>query len=176
MGQSQPQRTILRHYRLLSSARVKPRKWDSSCQLLTNDQNFSAASAPSKARLCLLGESPSSGSPGKAPGTECCVSAGNNVGEAYTRRSWAAMRQREGIEPRYEMKLWMPTLLVKRKATPRSQLPRLRRVHRGQRPWHVTKAKSGTREIPSMPLHRGRAAQPDNWKEAQRSMGSRMSS
>ncbi len=29
------------------------------------------------------------------------------------------MRQREGIEPRYEMKQWMPTLLVKRKATPK---------------------------------------------------------
>ena len=29
------------------------------------------------------------------------------------------MREREGIEPRYDMKLWMPTLLVKRKATPK---------------------------------------------------------
>ncbi|MBD2466013.1 hypothetical protein H6G89_34060 [Oscillatoria sp. FACHB-1407] len=32
------------------------------------------------------------------------------------------MRQREGIEPRYEMKLWMPTLLAKRKATPREPI------------------------------------------------------
>jgi hypothetical protein len=84
----------------------------------------SIATAPSEARLCLLGESPSSGSPGKAPGTECCVSVGNNEGEAYTRRSWAAMRQREGIEPRYEMKPWMPTLLAKRKATPKKPIAR----------------------------------------------------
>jgi hypothetical protein len=84
-----------------------------------NDHFVPIASAPSEARLCLLGERPSSGSPGKAPGTECCVSDGNIVGEAYTSRSWAAMRQREGIEPRDENKLWMPTLLVKRKAIPR---------------------------------------------------------
>lgn len=57
------------------------------------------ASVPSEAQLCLLGESLSSGSPGKAPDTECCVSVGNNDGEAHTRRSWAAMRQLEGIEP-----------------------------------------------------------------------------
>ena len=82
------------------------------------------ASAPSEAQLCLLGESSSSGSRGKAPGTECCVSVGNNEGEAYTRRSWAAMRQRKGIEPRYEMKLWMPTLLAKRKAIPEKPITR----------------------------------------------------
>jgi hypothetical protein len=29
------------------------------------------------------------------------------------------MLQREGIEPHYEMKLWMPTLLVERKAIPK---------------------------------------------------------
>ena len=93
-------------------------------QLILSDHFFSVASAPSEARLCLLGESPSSGSPGKAPGTECCVSDGNIVGEEYTRRSWAAMRQREGIEPRYEMKPWMPTLLAKRKATPKKPIAR----------------------------------------------------
>ena len=37
------------------------------------------ASMPSKAQLCLLGESLSSGSPGKAPDTECCASVGNNA-------------------------------------------------------------------------------------------------
>ena len=30
-----------------------------------------------------------------------------------------------------------------------------RRVHRGLRPWHVIQAKSGTREIPAIPLVRG---------------------
>ena len=46
----------------------------------------SVASAPSKARLCQLGESPSPGSPGQAPGTECCGSVGNGTVEAYTGR------------------------------------------------------------------------------------------
>lgn len=34
------------------------------------------------------------------------------------------MRQREGIEPRYENKLWMPTLLATRKATPKKPTAR----------------------------------------------------
>lgn len=55
------------------------------------------ASAPSQARLCLPSESSGSGSLGKAPDTECCVNAGNSVGEAYTRRSWSATRKREGV-------------------------------------------------------------------------------
>lgn len=32
------------------------------------------------------------------------------------------MRKREGIEPRDENKLWMPTLLAKRKATPKKPI------------------------------------------------------
>ena len=38
----------------------------------------SVASAPSTARLCQLSESPSPGSPGQAPGTECCESGERN--------------------------------------------------------------------------------------------------
>ena len=67
--------------------------------------NFcSIASAPSKARLCQSGVGPDPGSPGQAPGTECCVVIGDAGGEAYTGSARAAMRQREGIEPRYEKK------------------------------------------------------------------------
>src|SRR5215510_11242937 len=63
---------------------------------------FSIPSAPSKARLCQSGVGPAPGSPGQAPGTECCVASGNAGGEAYTGSARAAMRKREGIEPRYE--------------------------------------------------------------------------
>lgn len=79
---------------------------------------FCTTSAPSEARLCRWGESPHSGSPGKAPDIECCVGLGNDVNEAYTGRSWATMRKREGNEPRYQNQMWMLTLLVERKATP----------------------------------------------------------
>jgi hypothetical protein len=47
---------------------------------------YPQAGAPSKARLCQLGEDPSPGSPGQAPGTACCVAVGNGRGEAYTGR------------------------------------------------------------------------------------------
>ena len=63
---------------------------------------FSDTSAPSKARLCQSGGGPDPGSPGQAPGTECCVVIGDAGGEAYTGSARAAMRKREGIEPRYE--------------------------------------------------------------------------
>ena len=69
---------------------------------MLNVGNFSVASAPSKARLCQSGVGPDPGSPGQAPGTECCVVSGNAGGEAYTGSARAAMRKREGIEPRYE--------------------------------------------------------------------------
>src|SRR5262249_10759704 len=45
-----------------------------------------SASAPSKARLCQSGAGPDPGSPGRAPGTACCVGGGNVYGEAYTGR------------------------------------------------------------------------------------------
>jgi len=64
--------------------------------------SFAIPSAPSKARLCQSGVGPDPGSPGQAPGTECCVVIGNADGEAYTGSARAAMRKREGIEPRYE--------------------------------------------------------------------------
>gem|GEM_PF-3602440 len=57
--------------------------------------------APSKARLYRLRVSPSSRSFGKALDIECCVGVGHGHGEAYTERWRAAMRKREGIEPRY---------------------------------------------------------------------------
>src|SRR5215470_6859127 len=62
----------------------------------------SVTSAPSKARLCQSGVGPDPGSPGQAPGTKCCVVRGNAGGEAYTGSARAAMRKREGIEPRDE--------------------------------------------------------------------------
>ena len=68
------------------------------------DRFLHVSRAPSEARLYRLGASPSPGSPGKAPGTECCVGVGNGPVEAYTGSWQAAMRQREGIEPRYCMK------------------------------------------------------------------------
>ena len=42
--------------------------------------------APSEARLCQLAADDGPGSLGEAPGTECCVGAGNGAGEAYTGR------------------------------------------------------------------------------------------
>jgi hypothetical protein len=58
------------------------------------------------------------------------------------------MRKREGIGPVMDTQLWTPTWLGSRKAISREpNRPWLRRVHRGRRPWHVTKAASGTREI-----------------------------
>jgi hypothetical protein len=70
---------------------------------------YSYSRAPSEARLYRLGVSPSSRSPGKALDIECCVGVGNDFGEAYTERWRAAMRKREGIEPRYCNKPWVPT-------------------------------------------------------------------
>ena len=69
---------------------------------MTTADTLSIPSAPSKARLCQSGVGPDPGSPGQAPGTECCVVIGNADGEAYTGSARAAMRKREGIEPRYE--------------------------------------------------------------------------
>ena len=57
-------------------------RWDSG----PSGKNFSDTSAPSKARLCPSGVGPDPGSPGQAPGTECCVVIGNAGGEAYTGR------------------------------------------------------------------------------------------
>ena len=61
------------------------------------------------------------------------------------------MRKREGIEPRYQDKLWMPTLLVERKATPEEPTamapagpPGSETVARH----YGNMAKSGTREVP----------------------------
>lgn len=68
----------------------------------TGVRNFSDVRAPSQARRCQPGGGPGPGSPGQAPGTECCVVSGNAGGEAYTGSAQAAMHTREGIEPRYE--------------------------------------------------------------------------
>jgi len=87
------------------------------------------------------------------------------------------MRQREGIEPRDENKLWMPTLLAKRKATPKKPIATASEGSPGSKDRGTLPRQS--RELGRshwLLRYRGRATQPDNWKEAQRSMGSRMSS
>src|SRR5262249_23244168 len=54
----------------------------------------------------------------------------------------------KGLSPVMDTQLWMPTWLCSRKAISREpSRPWLRRIHRGRRPWHVTKAASGPREI-----------------------------
>ena len=54
----------------------------------------------------------------------------------------------KGLSPVIRKKLWVPTWLDTRKATSKEpSRPRLQRTHRGQRPGHVIKAESGTREI-----------------------------
>ena len=54
----------------------------------------------------------------------------------------------KGWSPVMDTQLWMPTWLCSRKAISREpSRPWLRRIHRGRRPWHVTKAAPGTREI-----------------------------
>ena len=110
-------------------------------------KNFSNASAPSKARLCQSGVGPDPGSPGQAPGTECCVVSGNAGGAAYPGSARAAMRKREGIEPRYEKNRGCRRASYHGRPYQRDQRPGSPRTHRGRRPWHVTKAASGTREI-----------------------------
>src|SRR5262249_42958716 len=54
----------------------------------------------------------------------------------------------KGLSPVMDTQLWMPTWLCSRKAISREpNRPWLQRIHWGRRPWHVTKAASGTREI-----------------------------